>query len=199
LSFQCAPEIVDELGGTDRTWRAVATPPLAELVVLGELARARIDGEPGIGLDELALAFVARLIGAAGDRTRAGSTPAPADRRRAIEAALWLDDHASEDVALADAAAIAGLSAFHFLRVFARVVGATPHQYLLRARLRRAARLLASDDRSISDVALDSGFADLSNFVRTFGRAAGVSPRRFRAAARGDRKIFQDRIAAWSP
>jgi AraC-like DNA-binding protein len=49
--------------------------------------------------------------------------------------------------------------------------------------------------RSISDVALDVGFNDLSNFVRTFHRAAGVSPRRFRQAARGDRRIFQDRLA----
>ena len=60
----------------------------------------------------------------------------------------------------------------------------TPHQYLVRARLRRAARLLAEDERSITDVALAVGFADLSNFVRTFRRAAGVSPGRFAKSAR---------------
>lgn len=48
----------------------------------------------------------------------------------------------------------------------------------------------------MTDVALDVGFADLSNFVRTFHRAAGVSPGGFRKAAKGDRKIFQDRMAA---
>ncbi|CKU14263.1 DNA-binding transcriptional activator FeaR [Mycobacterium tuberculosis] len=48
----------------------------------------------------------------------------------------------------------------------------------------------------MTEVAFDVGFADLSNFVRTFHRAAGVSPSGFRKAARGDRKIFQDRIAA---
>jgi AraC-like DNA-binding protein len=79
--------------------------------------------------------------------------------------------------------------------LFAKVLGVTPHQYLVRSRLRRAARLLADDERSITDVALDVGFADVSNFVRTFHRAAGVSPGRFRQAARGDRKIFQDRLA----
>jgi AraC family transcriptional regulator len=72
----------------------------------------------------------------------------------------------------------------------------TPHQYLIRSRLRHAARLLAHDTRPVTDVALDVGFADLSNFVRTFHRAAGVSPRRFRQAAKGDRKIFQDRLSA---
>jgi AraC-like DNA-binding protein len=71
----------------------------------------------------------------------------------------------------------------------------TPHQYLVRARLRRAARLLADAERPITDIAYDVGFGDLSNFVRTFHRAAGVSPRGFRKASRGDRKIFQERLA----
>jgi AraC family transcriptional regulator len=61
--------------------------------------------------------------------------------------------------------------------------------------LRRAARLLAEGAGSISDVAFDVGFGDLSNFVRTFRRAAGVSPRRFREAAGAKRKILQDWLA----
>jgi AraC-like DNA-binding protein len=78
------------------------------------------------------------------------------------------------------------------------VLGVTPHQYLLRSRLRHAARLLADDDRPVTQIALDVGFADLSNFVRTFHRAAGVPPRAFRRAARGDRKILQDRLRDFS-
>ena len=87
------------------------------------------------------------------------------------------------------AAAEVGLSTFHFLRLFARVLGVTPHQYLVRSRLRRAARLLADATRPITDVAYDVGFGDLSNFVRTFHRAAGMSPRRFRQRARGGRVL----------
>jgi AraC family transcriptional regulator len=83
----------------------------------------------------------------------------------------------------------------HFLRVFSSVLGVTPHQYLIRSRLRHAARALVDDARSIATVAYDVGFGDLSNFVRTFHRAAGVSPRGFRRAAQGDRKILQDRLA----
>jgi AraC family transcriptional regulator len=113
-----------------------------------------------------------------------------------VDAARWLDERSREPVDLEGAARTAGLSPFHFLRVFSSVLGVTPHQYLVRARLRKAARLLADDARSITDIALDVGFGDLSNFVRTFHRAAGVSPRRFRRAARGDRKILQDRLAA---
>jgi AraC-like DNA-binding protein len=62
----------------------------------------------------------------------------------------------------------------------------------MRARLRRAARLLTEEERSITDIAFEVGFGDLSNFVRTFHRVARLSPRQFRKLARGDRKIFQD-------
>src|SRR5262249_27711851 len=119
-------------------------------------------------------------------------------RCRAVHAALVIDAHAQQQLDLEQVAREAGLSSFHFLRLFARVIGVTPHQYLVRSRLRRAARLLADGGRSITDVALDVGFGDVSNFVRTFHRAAGVSPRRFRQAARGERKILQDRLAALS-
>ena len=87
------------------------------------------------------------------------------------------------------------MSPYHYLRVFSAALGVTPHQYLVRSRLRRAARRLAEGDEPITDVAFDCGFADLSNFVRTFRRAAGVSPRAFRRGTRADRKKVQDRLA----
>ena len=113
-----------------------------------------------------------------------------------MKSALWLDACASEDVSLQSVAEQVQLSPFHFLRLFSTVLGVTPHQYLVRARLRRAARLLIETHQSITTIALESGFADLSNFVRTFHRAAGASPGHFRRAARGDRKIFQERLGA---
>jgi AraC family transcriptional regulator len=140
--------------------------------------------------------FAARFVEVVSGFTRK-SVDAPArDRRRAVESALWIDAHSHEPIDLESTAKAVGLSPFHFLRVFARVLGVTPHQYLVRSRLRHAAALLTDDAQSITDVALDVGFGDLSNFVRTFHRAAGVSPRAFRRAARGDRKILQDRLAA---
>ena len=74
-------------------------------------------------------------------------------------------------------------------------LGVTPHQYLVRRRLCVAAQRLADQDRPVTDIAFEAGFGDLSNFVRSFHRAAGVSPQGFRRAARGDRKIFQERLA----
>jgi AraC family transcriptional regulator len=191
LSFQLAPEVVDAVGGRDCDWRIGCVPPVPELMVLGELAQATAEERTDVGLDEAGLSLAARFIEVVSGRKLKRERASARDHRRAVEAALWIDAHAHESIDLATVAKQVDLSPFHFLRVFRRVVGVSPHQYLVRARLRRAARLLASDSRPITDLALDVGFADLSNFVRTFHRAAGVSPREFRRGARSDSKIFQ--------
>jgi AraC-like DNA-binding protein len=195
LSFQLAPELVDALGDRTEVWRTGAVPPLPELMVLGELAQSAIEGRGDVDLDEVGMLLAARFVETASGRQHEVPAAGERDRRRAVDAARWIDEHAPEPIDLERAAGEAGLSPFHFLRLFSRVLGVTPHQYLVRSRLRRAARLLADDARPITEVALDVGFGDLSNFVRTFGRAAGVSPRGFRRAARGDRTIFHDRLA----
>jgi AraC-like DNA-binding protein len=174
LSVKLSPELAESLG--DEVWRLACIPPLPELMVLGSR------------IDEAALAFAARCAAVASPKKVLRKVTVR-DRRRAVEAALWLEAHVAEDVSLEDAARAAGLSPFHFLRIFSAVVGATPHQYLLRLRLARAAQLLTEEERPITDVAFDCGFADLSNFVRTFRRAAGVSPREFRK-----RKFLQEGI-----
>jgi AraC-like DNA-binding protein len=195
LSFFLTPELVEAIGDRTETWRIGAAPPLPELMVLGELAQAAVDGRSDVGLDEVGHAFASRFVEVVSGRPRQPVATAARDRRRAVETALWIDAHSHHRIDLDDAAGQAGLSPFHFLRLFSSVLGVTPHQYLVRSRLRHAARRLAGDDSSITDIAYDVGFGDLSNFVRTFHRAAGISPLRFRQASRGDRKIFQDRLA----
>jgi len=189
LSFRLAPSLVESIGDGSEIWRTVCVPPLPELMVMGELAQAAAEHQTDVGLDELGIAFATRFVEIVSGRKRRPPEAGARDRRRAVEAALWIDANSHEPIDLESAARQAGLSAFHFLRLFTKVLGVTPHQYLVRARLRRAARLLAEDARSITNVAFDVGFGDLSNFVRTFHRAAGVSPRRFRQAAIGDRKL----------
>jgi AraC-like DNA-binding protein len=195
LSVHLQPALVDELGAARGLWRTGCVPPLPELMVLGELAQAAATGASGLGVDEAGLMLVARVAALATERAPREATVTARDRRRAVEAALFLEAHAHEEIDLEGTAAASGLSPFHFLRLFAKVLGVTPHQYLVRSRLGRAARLLCDEERAITDIAYDVGFGDLSNFVRTFRRAAGISPRQFRRAAAGDRKIFQVRIA----
>ena len=198
LSFHLAPEVVDTIGDGAGPWRAVGVPPLPELMVLGELAQSAAVGNTDVGLDEAGLLFATRFVDVVSGREPRRPRSVTRDRRRAVDAALWIDAHADEEIDLDAMARAAGSSPFHFLRLFAGVLGVTPHQYLIRLRLRRAAALLADDTRSITDIAFTVGFGDLSNFVRTFRRAAGVSPRGFRKAARGDRKFLQDHLGSSS-
>jgi AraC family transcriptional regulator len=196
LSFHFAPALVEAIGYRPEIWRSVCVPPLPQLMVLGELAQAVAEGSSGVGLEEVGVLLAAHFVAVFSGSQRKPVEPRTSDRRRAVEAALWIDANAQEPMDLESTAREFGLSPFHFLRLFARVLGVTPHQYLLRSRLRRAARLLVDDTRSITEVALDAGFGDLSNFVRTFHRAATVSPRCFRQAAKGNRGIFRDLFAA---
>ena len=192
LSFFLGPELVDAIGDRTDIWQIASAPPLPELMVFGELAQAAADGRSDAGLDEIGQLFASRFVELVSGRAPKPMAATARDRRRAVEAALWIDAHSCQQTDLEQAARQADISLFHFLRLFASVLGVTPHQYLVRSRLRHAARLLADEDRSVTDIAYDVGFGDLSNFVRTFHRAAGVSPLKFRQASRGDRKIFQE-------
>jgi AraC-like DNA-binding protein len=194
LSLHLAEETVEQLAGDSRRWRGTGLPPTASLMVAGALLRGAARGRGTLGLDEAALLFARRFL----TRIEAPEETAPLsarDRRRAVESALMIEARAGEPLDLAGGAAAVGLSPWHHLRRFRAALGVTPHQYLLRCRLMRAARLLAEEERSITEVAYDAGFADLSNFVRSFRKAAGASPRAFRRAARGERKFLQEALA----
>jgi AraC-like DNA-binding protein len=195
LSFHLAPALVDAIGGASETWRAGSLPPLPELMVLGELAQTAAEGGSDAGVEEVGLLLAQRFVDIVCGGRRGAPDGTARDRKRAVEAALWIDAHAHEPLDLESMARPSGLSPFHFLRLFNRALGVSPHQYLVRARLRHAARRLAETEQSITDVAFDVGFGDLSNFVRTFHRAAGRSPRRFREMAAGKRKPFARRRA----
>jgi len=185
LSFQFAPETAEAIANRRGVWEVGALPPLPRLMVLGELAQAVVDGNSDASLDEVGLWLASRFVDVVADRPKAKRPQTAHERRKAVEAAAWIEAHAHENVDLSRASAAFDLDPFRFLRLFGAALGVTPHQYLVRTRLRRAARLLAEEDRPITQIAYDVGFADLSNFVRTFGRAAGMTPSGFRHLARG--------------
>lgn len=159
------------------TPRLTPQPVLERLFAEAEIARDEQEhGETqGIAL---------RFAGAALTLTAGETQPKPptgADERRAAAAQQLIDADPARPVDLEMMAAEANTSPFHFLRVFRQVVGQTPHQYVLQARLRRAAvRLRRSDDQIIM-IALDAGFNDLSTFNRRFKRVMGETPGQFRA------------------
>jgi AraC-like DNA-binding protein len=183
LSFKLSPELVAEATDDRDAWRIGGLPPVPEIMVIGELAQAVADGRIDVGFDEVAHAFMSRFAAVARGVKIRSQRARSRDRRRVIDIARWIEANSHADIDLDAAAKTASMSPHHLLRTFASVLGVTPHQYLIRSRLRHAARLLTDDGSTITQIAGAVGFADLSNFIRTFGRAAGMSPAEFRKAA----------------
>jgi len=96
----------------------------------------------------------------------------------------YMEAHLAENIELQALADIAGLSRFHFARMFKQSVGTPPHYYLMQRRLERAQMLLAESNLSIAQIALESGFGEQSHFSRRFRLFFGITPRAFRWSRR---------------
>jgi AraC family transcriptional regulator len=108
------------------------------------------------------------------------ATPTTQDERRISMALRLMEERFREPLTLENLATFAGLSPYHFLRTFKRVAGITPHQFLLRRRLREAALLLRTTNLSVIETALEAGFGDLSHFNHAFRFAFGSTPTKWR-------------------
>lgn len=85
---------------------------------------------------------------------------------------------------VAGIASQAGLSPYHFIRIFAGLFGETPHQFRQRHRLALARRMLAQGDESVTAICMAVGFSSLGSFSSLFRRRFGESPRAFRCRIR---------------
>jgi AraC family transcriptional regulator len=85
------------------------------------------------------------------------------------------------DLSLAELAAVARLSPFHFSRAFKAASGQAPHQFVLARRVERAKALLARPDLALAEIAYRAGFASQAHFSTAFRRATGTTPARYRA------------------
>ncbi len=99
--------------------------------------------------------------------------------RRVID---LMETHLSEEFRLGRMAVEAGMSTFHFSRLFKRATGLAPSQYFIRVRMREARRLLRQTERSMIAIALDVGYSSPSHFAQVFRREVGVSPTDYRAS-----------------
>jgi len=108
--------------------------------------------------------------------------PSSKDMGRASDVIQFIEKNYSSHLALAELAEVAGVSSFHFVRLFRAVTGITPYRYVMQLRLREAATRLLRTKNPITDIAFQVGFGDLSRFIRTFRAASGLSPSSFRSA-----------------
>ena len=190
VSFHFTPQFMDRVvasvpGARQLEFIVPALPPLPDLLPIAVAAEAARNEGDQVELEELALRVagaVAIVLAGAKKRARA---PSGRDERRIAAALRQIEMHAHEPLSLVELAQSAAMSPYHFLRTFRAVVGMTPHQFILHTRMRRAAIRLRRTDDSISAIALDAGFNDLSTFNRRFHHIMTLSPSAYRAAARG--------------
>ena len=155
-------------------------PPLRQLSALIARAIANVGGVVDVSWEELAVAMAVRTAGLDAGATSSGSALPLNAEARVTRVLRAIERHPDASLSLRRLAGEAGLSPYHFLRTFTGLVGVTPHQYVMRTRLREAASRLVADSDSVLDVALDCGFADVANFHRAFRTEFGVSPRAYR-------------------
>ena len=113
---------------------------------------------------------------------RQPAAASPGAVRRLTSSLRAIERHPGARWTLGGLATAAGLSPFHYLRTFRQVAGVTPHQFILRARLREAAVRLVRERSKVMDIALDVGFGDISNFNRSFRAEFGAAPEAYRRA-----------------
>jgi AraC-like DNA-binding protein len=102
--------------------------------------------------------------------------------RHLLRARDLADARYFEAIQVVDMARAARLSPAHFSREFRRAFGESPHRYLLTRRLERAAALLRSTDRTVTDICLMVGLTSVGSFTTSFRRMFGITPTGYRAA-----------------
>jgi len=117
-----------------------------------------------------------------------GTQARGADWRGGLSAAArrhvrdWIEANPERNPTLGELAALAGLSEYHFARMFRVSFGMPPHAWILRARLERARRLLAQPRLSLHEVGVRAGFASASHLNNRFRTAFGVTPGAWRTS-----------------
>lgn len=172
------------LRGTGERFRRGLLPPSLQSVAMACVAESIATGHSRTALEEAAFEMAAAGLAATHATQHVGRRCSFEDERRIERAVRYIEAHFREPCTLAHLAAGAAMSRYHFLRMFRRITGQTPHRHVLVTRLRHAARRLRTTSDRVIDIAADTGFDDVSNFNAQFMRAFGSSPLQFRTAQR---------------
>lgn len=166
----------------ERSFAVSRLPPLPAPARLVTRAATGVVGTFDGSWEELAVQVAGTAVRLA-RRLPCRPTAAPAGAVRRVTSSLRaIEREPGAHWTLRTLAAAAGLSPFHYLRTFQQVAGVTPHQFILRARLREAAVRLVREQAKVMEIALDAGFGDISNFNRSFRAEFGAAPEAYRKA-----------------
>jgi AraC-like DNA-binding protein len=190
ISFHYEPAYFEGIASAAGTssWRSafrqLRLPPVRALAPVIGRSCARLVESSVASWEELGVTLAARTLqvtDSVAPHTREASRESVGRVSRIVRA---IERHPDRRLTLSAMAQSVEMSPYHFLRTFEQVTGVTPHQYVLRARLREAAARLAAEPSKVLDIALDCGFGDVSNFNRAFRTEFGLAPRAFRLSGR---------------
>jgi AraC-like DNA-binding protein len=143
--------------------------------------------EPGrqLAVDALLEALAVEILRAGAMEDGGGQSRDPRIRR----AVDCVHSRYTEALSVDELAHAAGMSRFHFSRLFRDQVGVSPYRYLIATRVAGAAERLRSGRCSVTEAALDVGFRDLGRFSRSFRAEMGLSPGEYARVARERRQF----------
>lgn len=156
--------------------------PLVEQLALRLWTLAADAGAPTIVTETLATALAATVLQHAGQPARdarGGLSPVALSRVTAS-----MRERLSEDVSVAELAALVGMSVHHFSRAFKAATGEPPHRFLVGLRIERAKSLLARSRLSIVEIAAEVGYSNPSKLAANFRAIVGSNPSAYRADCR---------------
>jgi AraC family transcriptional regulator len=130
------------------------------------------------GIAQAMAIHLARNYAVTVNNARRGSPSLPGYKLQRITE--WMAEHIVEDFSLAQLAALAGLSKYHFHRLFKRAIGVSPSRYHTNLRMELARRLLRETKKPVVNVAFEVGYANPSHFARLFRQETGLCPRDYR-------------------
>jgi AraC family transcriptional regulator len=133
--------------------------------------------------EALGAALVAHIFAKYSDPSfnrQTGRTQCKAQIARALD---FIGRNLDREIMLDELAAVANMSKFHFAKSFRQAMGIAPHQYLVKLRVEKARKLLASQTLSVEEVAHRVGYADKGHFAAQFRKIVGISPNRYRERA----------------
>jgi AraC family transcriptional regulator len=191
LSFHYTSEFFEGIaaettGARQLKFALPRVPPLASLIGLLATAEAAQEGGDADELQDVSLRLAGAVIELVANGREPRRAPSALDERRVVSALRRIEKGDEDsDLSLPGLAQEASMSPYHFLRTFRAIVGMTPHQFVLRTRLHRAAARLLQSNETITKIAFEAGFGDLSTFNHRFRRVLGMTPASFRATGSG--------------
>jgi transcriptional regulator GlxA family with amidase domain len=147
-----------------------------------DAARSSLSVDPRAAADYLGEAAALLRIDTVIPDGFATKIPQPLARWQLVRAMELFETNFDRPIRLDDVADAVRMSKSHFSRAFSDCVGEPPARYLRRYRVKRAHEMMLSTSKSLSEIALNCGFADQSHFTRTFRRMVGVAPAAWRRA-----------------